>query len=138
MDSPNRRARALATFNKRLTIDIVSGTRLIDIGYSSPDPDLAAKVVNTLVTDLAQYSFQTKYKSTQQTSAWLGDQIEAVAARLMICNCRNPNCVERPKHMTWVARMLQAIHGLQPLARHLQQSTLAVSNAQSSRILRAR
>ena len=31
-----------------------------------------------MVADLAQSNFQTKYKSTQQTSAWLGDQLEAV------------------------------------------------------------
>jgi len=137
MDSPSRRARALSIFNRHLKLEVVAGTRLIDIGYSSPDPNLAAKVVNALVTDLAQYNFQTKYKSTQQTSAWLGDQIEAV--RQQADDMQQQESQLRRETETYDLAGTNAAGQSQvysPLLDHLQQSTLALANAESSRILR--
>jgi len=137
MDSPIRRAMALKIFNKHLKIEVVAGTRMISIDYSSPDPNLAALIVNTLVNDLAQYNFQTKYKSTQQTSVWLGDQLEAV--RQQADDMQQQESRLRRETETYDMGGTNAVGQTMvysPLLDHLQQSTLQLSNAESSRILR--
>jgi polysaccharide biosynthesis transport protein len=45
-NSPHRRMRVLSIFHRKLTVKPVAGTRLIDVEYLSPDPQLAAAVVN--------------------------------------------------------------------------------------------
>ena len=74
-DSPARRQRALKIFADNLKVKPVSGTRLIQISYTNPDPQLAARVVNTLTKELTDYSFQTRFDATREASRWLGDQM---------------------------------------------------------------
>ena len=137
MDSPIRRAKALKVFNRHLAVEIVAGTRLINIGYSSPDPELAAKIVNTLVNDLELYNFQTKSQATHKTTVWLGDQIEAV--RQQADGMQQQESQLRRETETYDIGGTNAAGQsmvYSPLLDHLQQSTLALSNAESSRILR--
>ena len=137
MDSPTRRARALSVFDSHLKVEVVNGTRLINIGYASPDPDLAAKIVNAMVADLAQSNFQTKYKSTQQTSAWLGDQLEAV--RVQADDMQAQESQLRRETETYDMGGTNAAGQTMvysPLLDHLQQATLSLSEAEASRILR--
>src|SRR5438876_3244247 len=50
--APNQRAdRVLKTFKSNLKVDAISGTRLITVSYTHPDPKLAAGIVNQLVSD---------------------------------------------------------------------------------------
>lgn len=74
-DSPQRRQHVLKVFSKNLKVKPVSGTRLIEIDYSNPDPKLAAAVVNALTKALSDYTFQTRYDATNQASKWLSDQL---------------------------------------------------------------
>ena len=74
-NSPSRRARALRVFSKNLKVKPVSGTRLIEISYLSPDPKVAAAVVNHLAQSLADYNFQTHYNATSQAADWLSGQL---------------------------------------------------------------
>jgi len=74
-DSPRRRSHALAVFSKNLKVKPVAGTRLINVSYTSPDPQLAAAVVNHLIQALQDFSFQTRYAATSQASDWLGHQL---------------------------------------------------------------
>lgn len=74
-DSPMRRQEALKVFGNNLKVKPVSGTRLIQISYTNPDPKLAAAVVNTLTRELSEYSFQTRFDATREASKWLGDQM---------------------------------------------------------------
>jgi capsular exopolysaccharide synthesis family protein len=41
----------------------------------SPDPHLAADIVNALVTSYIEQNYQTKFESTTQTSDWLSQQL---------------------------------------------------------------
>ena len=49
-----------------LTVSSVPGTRIIDIHYRSPDKELAARVVNTLMSTYVEQNFKTKFESTQR------------------------------------------------------------------------
>ena len=73
--APVRRGRLLKQFANRLKVETVSGTRLISISYTNPDPKLAAEVVNALIRDFQEYTFQTRYTVTAQASGWLSGQI---------------------------------------------------------------
>lgn len=74
-NSPRRRKKALEVFAKNLQVRPITGTRLIEMHYMNPDPKLAAAVVNTLAQALVDYTFQTRYNATNQTSKWLNDQL---------------------------------------------------------------
>ena len=74
-DAPNRRFAVLKIFASHLKVAPVTGTRLIDVSYSSPDPQMASKVVNRLIEALTEYTFQSRFQATAQASAWLGSQL---------------------------------------------------------------
>lgn len=59
-----------------LSIGRLPKTELISIGYTSLDPVLSARVVNTLINDYIERSFQTRYAATQRVSQWLSTQLD--------------------------------------------------------------
>ncbi len=74
--APNRRYTVLKIFASHLKIEPVTGTRLINVSYSSPDPELAAAVVNHLISALMDYTFQSRFTATAQASNWLTAQLD--------------------------------------------------------------
>jgi succinoglycan biosynthesis transport protein ExoP len=74
--APNRRYAVLKIFASHLKVEPVTGTRLIDVHYSSPDPRMAAAVVNHLISALTDYTFQTRFTATAQASTWLTTQLD--------------------------------------------------------------
>jgi polysaccharide biosynthesis transport protein len=75
-DSPIRRMRVLKTFHSKLSVKPVPGTRLIDVEVLNPDPQLAAAIVNHLLSGLIEKGFQARYDATMQASSWLSAQLE--------------------------------------------------------------
>lgn len=73
--APNRQYVALKIFSSHLKITPETGTRLIEIKYSDPDPRLAAAVVNRLMQGLTDYAYQTRFQSTAQASTLLAGQL---------------------------------------------------------------
>jgi exopolysaccharide transport family protein len=65
----------LARFHGGLRVAIRPNTRIIELRYASPDPRLAAQVVNTLAATYVEQNFKTKYESTLQASDWLSKQL---------------------------------------------------------------
>jgi polysaccharide biosynthesis transport protein len=73
--SPTRRDRLLKEFNDGLDVRIVPGTKVIDVAFSSSDPNLAASIVNRLVASLEQYTTQADSSQTSGASKWLESQL---------------------------------------------------------------
>ena len=65
----------LNTFRNKLQVELVPGTRIIELRFRSPDPDLAASVINTLMNTYVEQNFKTKYENTMQASDWLSKQL---------------------------------------------------------------
>jgi exopolysaccharide transport family protein len=65
----------LGTFRGNLHVALVPNTRIIDIHYTSPDPQLAASAVNTLAATYVEQNYKTKFESTMQASDWLSKQL---------------------------------------------------------------
>ena len=59
----------------------MAGTRLIEVDYLDRDPKLAAAVVNELVQQLVDYTFETRYKATQAASESLSKELAELRAR---------------------------------------------------------
>jgi polysaccharide biosynthesis transport protein len=73
--APNRRYVVLKIFGSHLKVEPVTGTRLIDVSYASPDPQMAADVVNHLIGALMD-TFQARFTATAQASNWLTTQLD--------------------------------------------------------------
>ncbi len=76
LDDPNVRQSAIGTLQGGLKVALVLKTDLITISYSSLDPKLSADVVNRLIADYQQRSYETRYASTQRVSQWLSGQLD--------------------------------------------------------------
>jgi succinoglycan biosynthesis transport protein ExoP len=79
--SPRRQASVLGIFHKNLSVKPMAGTRLIEVDYLDRDPRLAATVVNELVRELVDYTFETRYKATEAASESLSKQLAELRAR---------------------------------------------------------
>jgi succinoglycan biosynthesis transport protein ExoP len=73
--SPERRAAVLTLFRQNLKAGEVQGTRIIQVQFLNPDPAIAAKVVNTLVSDYIDQHYRTRYTATIQASGWLSKEL---------------------------------------------------------------
>ena len=72
----------LADFKGALNVSSLPGTRIIDIQYRSPDPGMAARVVNTLMSTYIEQNYKTKYDSTMQASDWLQKQLSELQMKV--------------------------------------------------------
>jgi len=58
-----------------LSIAPIPETRLVYVSYVSPHAPLAADVVNALVEEFVDFSVETRYEATKQTSEFLTEQV---------------------------------------------------------------
>lgn len=65
----------LGSFRSNLRVTLQPNTRVIDIHFTSPNKELAASIVNTLVNTYIEQNFKTKFESTMQASDWLSKQL---------------------------------------------------------------
>jgi exopolysaccharide transport family protein len=65
----------LAGFRGSLRVALAPNTHIIEVHYRSPDKDLAANVVNTLMTTYTENNFKSRFDSTMQASDWLSKQL---------------------------------------------------------------
>lgn len=65
----------LGGFKGGLRVTLIPNTRIIEIHYRSADKNLAANVVNTLITTYIEQNFKTRFESTMQASDWLSKQL---------------------------------------------------------------
>jgi polysaccharide biosynthesis transport protein len=73
--APLKRAAILAKFNSSLSIEILPGSRLIAVYFSSSNPQLAALIVNRLVSDFVDYDFTVRYNATIKATDFLSRQL---------------------------------------------------------------
>src|SRR5690349_595466 len=65
----------IARFKSGLRVITVPNTRVLEIRYSNPDRQLAARVVNTLVNTYIEQNIKNKFDSTMQAADWLSRQL---------------------------------------------------------------
>lgn len=123
--SPIKRAAILKKWSKRLTVQSVAGTRMIEVSFSHPDPDMAARIVNQLVSDYVDYRYEVRYAAAQRTSDWLNTKLAAVKAQAQ----------EAADRLTRASQAVgvygSADHNI--LAERLEQLDAAAQQAQTTR-----
>lgn len=136
-DSPLRRQRALKTFSNNLKVKPVSGTRLIEIDYTNPDPKLAADVVNTLTRELSDYTFRTRFDATKAASKWLSDQMGDLRKTSEDLQAKVVNLQrESGVYSLGAADAQGREQAYSGVLDRLQQATAALGAAEQSRILK--
>jgi polysaccharide biosynthesis transport protein len=65
----------LSGFRSNLKVTLSPNTHIIKVSFRSPDKDLTANVVNTLMSTYAENNFKSRFDSTMQASDWLSRQL---------------------------------------------------------------
>lgn len=76
LDDPDVRQATVGTLQSHLKVALVLKTDLIGISYSSLNAKLSADIVNKLIAEYIQRSYETRYASTQRVSQWLSGQLD--------------------------------------------------------------
>lgn len=72
---PTRASALVGSFRGNLRVALSPNTRIIEVHYRSPDPQMAANVVNTLMQTYVENNFKARFESTMQASDWLSKQL---------------------------------------------------------------
>ena len=79
---PHQEAALVGKFHGALQINSIPRTRLLEIRFSSTDPVLAAKAVNTLIDTYIEQNYKTRLDATMRTSDWLTQQLSELQMRV--------------------------------------------------------
>ena len=72
---PSRTSGLLSSFRGNLKVTLAPNTHIVEVHFRSPDKELAANVVNTLMTTYTENNFKSRFDSTMQASDWLSKQL---------------------------------------------------------------
>ncbi len=79
---PQREAALIGKFHRSLQINSIPRTRLLEIRFSSPDPVLAAKAVNSVIDTYIEQNYKTHLEATTRTSDWLAQQLSELQLKV--------------------------------------------------------
>ncbi|MGN6571292.1 MAG: GumC family protein [Pseudolabrys sp.] len=74
--------RTLEAFYDRLNVSAIDKSRVITVDFSSANPDLAARVANTLAETYLTMQAQAKQSQTRAAGDWLAGEIEKMRKRV--------------------------------------------------------
>lgn len=118
----------LERFQKLLTIEPVRNSRLVKVHFESPDPELAARVVNTLAQVFISLTLERRMDASSYAKTFLQERLEQVKAKLE----------DSEKELVKFARDQEIIKIDEKQAsvdsQTLQEFTVALAKAQTERI----
>ena len=76
LDDPAVRQSTVGRLQSSLRIILVPKTEIMRISYSSLSAKLSTDIVNKVVSDYIQRSYETRFASTQRVSQWLSGQLD--------------------------------------------------------------
>jgi capsular exopolysaccharide synthesis family protein len=79
---PHQEAALVGKFHGALQINSIPRTRLLEIRFSSTDPGLAARAVNTLIDTYIEQNYKTRLDATVRTSDWLTQQLSELQMKV--------------------------------------------------------
>lgn len=75
-------AALVGAFISRVAVVPVTGSRLVDVQFTSTDPKFAAEAANTLVDEYVTQNLELKLQSTQNMLDWLQKELAAQQAKV--------------------------------------------------------
>jgi polysaccharide biosynthesis transport protein len=73
---------ALSNFKGATKVKRDTTSRLITVGFDSPDPELAAQVSNTMVRTFIDQSFQSRHDAVMKSTEWLSRQLDDIRQKM--------------------------------------------------------
>ncbi|MGY3508923.1 polysaccharide biosynthesis tyrosine autokinase [Bradyrhizobium lupini] len=88
--------KALAVFDRSRTIKRIGLTYVMEIGFTSTDPEKAARIANAIADAYVVDQLEAKYQATRRASVWLQDRIkelrtQASAAQRAVVDFKTAN-----------------------------------------------
>ncbi len=80
LSDPLTRQATLLILSSNLKVSMQPRTDILRLSYSSLDGKLSADIVNTVIAEYIQRSYETRFASTQRVSKWLSKQLEDLKA----------------------------------------------------------
>lgn len=77
-----RREEVLNAIDDNLTVSPVRGSRLVNISFESPDPQLSARIVNAFGDNFIQANLDRRFESSRYARQFLEERIAQTKARL--------------------------------------------------------
>ena len=74
-DETAAQARAIDALLSRLSISPVRSSRLVDVSYESPDPELAMRVLNAHARMYIEQNLEFRFLASKEASEWLGKRL---------------------------------------------------------------
>ena len=78
------KAQLASTFQQGLAVGVIPGTRVIQITYTSPKPDVAAAAVNALINAYITQNLRSRFEETNQAADWLAKQLSDLQLKVEI------------------------------------------------------
>jgi capsular exopolysaccharide synthesis family protein len=73
--TPAQRDRLLHMFKSRLRVNLIKGTRLIDVTYTDTDPERSTAIANAVVDAYMSEYTQARYQASSRASSWLTNEL---------------------------------------------------------------
>lgn len=115
--------RVLETYYERLTVSPVDKSRVISIDFLSQDPDLAARVANTIADAYLQRQQQAKQNQARTAAVYLAAEIDSMRQRVAAAESKaeafraKSNLLVGPNDTTLSAQQLGDVNGQLATAR---------------------
>lgn len=81
-DHSQRKVALIRMFKSGLSAELVPGSRVIEVGFESIDPKLAADAANALVNNYLDFNFRQQYDSTRAVSGRMAQQLDEMKAKV--------------------------------------------------------
>src|SRR5579863_1410874 len=82
-ESPeNLESTLIGIFKGGLAVEVMRNSRIVTVSYESPDPRLAANIVNALVDNYQEYNYHKNYEATRKASGWMEQQLDELKAKV--------------------------------------------------------
>jgi succinoglycan biosynthesis transport protein ExoP len=82
LSRPSSRWSQELSFQKRLNVQVVKGSQLVQVAFESEDPSLAAKVVNQLMALYINQVQEDRFETASGASSWVLGQLKETKAKL--------------------------------------------------------
>ncbi|MGO4516588.1 GumC family protein [Terriglobus sp. 2YAB30_2] len=132
LDTPMIRQATLGRLKANLTVSIVARTNLITINYRSLDAHLSANIINTLIKDYIQRSYQTRFNSAQHASQWLTGQLDDLKQQV---ETSQEQLLELQRRLGSVGVSIDPTHSQSEITSLIDSLTKAAGDARINRII---
>ncbi len=72
----------IGAFLGSLTVRRIPNTRLLEVGYESTDPQMAARVLNAHLDNYIEQNYTSRYEESKRASNWLEGELDALSVKV--------------------------------------------------------